>query len=273
MVDQYIYNIKGVGSPLTIGTGGQKIKSVSGVLEVRNNLDNAYARVRGADPVSDNDFVTLRYLRTRGAQITVTGQINGNSPPTPPDGVVYIVTTSGGSFSVNELYYRSGGTWQNIPIVEGQTIVVGTSLVGGTVTFAGDHLYLWDAQSLTWVDVGPVLGASESGHIKSVRSILTPSTAATFNIGTLLVPPGGRVSKAIVNVTAAFNGVGASLSIGDSGNTSSIAIDSEIGLSEVNVYVIDCYVGYGYDTQIIGTFNSAGSTVGNAEIEVFYSLP
>jgi len=271
MAVQYIYNLQGVGTPLTIGLGGHKIRSVASALEVRNNTNNNYASVRGADPVTDDDFVTLRYLRTSGAQITVVGQINGTAPSAPADGVIYIVTTSGGSFLANELYLRKNGMWEFIPHVEGMTVVVGTPLTGGTVSFSGDHLYLWDTQGASWIDVGPVAVTPEVGYVKSARSTVTVASGLTLNIGTS-VPAGARVNRVVVDVTTAFNGTNASLAIGDIAVPNSLAAIEDTHLGNVMTYVINNYVGFSVDTQLVATFDSSGSTVGQAEIEVFYSL-
>jgi hypothetical protein len=45
-----------------IGKGGPQVKNNGGNLDVRNPTDTGYVIVRGADPVGNNDLVTLEYF-------------------------------------------------------------------------------------------------------------------------------------------------------------------------------------------------------------------
>jgi pyridoxal/pyridoxine/pyridoxamine kinase len=68
------YNTNGLSSNVELGDGGVRIKSNSGVLEARNNADGAFAIVRGADPVGDNDVIINKILqRGQGIAITTAG--------------------------------------------------------------------------------------------------------------------------------------------------------------------------------------------------------
>lgn len=49
------------------GRRGVQVKTNSGALEVRNNTDAAFAIARGADPVGNDDLITLRYFNLNNA--------------------------------------------------------------------------------------------------------------------------------------------------------------------------------------------------------------
>lgn len=46
-------------NPVAIGSGGSKLKDVSGVLEAKNNADSALVKMRVLDPVGSTDVDTL----------------------------------------------------------------------------------------------------------------------------------------------------------------------------------------------------------------------
>lgn len=61
-----------------------RLKNNAGIFEARNNADAAYIIGRGADPVGNDDWVTLRYLN--------------NTPPTGSVQVLqYTITAAGGA--------------------------------------------------------------------------------------------------------------------------------------------------------------------------------
>lgn len=55
-----------------IGLGGPQLKNNSGAIEARNAGDSAFAVVRGAAPVGDNDLVTKTYADTLATRSIVT---------------------------------------------------------------------------------------------------------------------------------------------------------------------------------------------------------
>jgi hypothetical protein len=52
------YGLSGVSGNVELSKGGARVKNSSGVVEHRNNADDAYAVVRGADAVGSSDLVT-----------------------------------------------------------------------------------------------------------------------------------------------------------------------------------------------------------------------
>lgn len=56
-----------IGGNLQIGNQGPRIKQNNGVIENRNAADDAFAIVRGADPVDANDLLTKQYFEANNA--------------------------------------------------------------------------------------------------------------------------------------------------------------------------------------------------------------
>lgn len=81
-----------IDAALQLGQGGPKIKNASGAIEARNAGDSAYAVLRGASPVGDDDLVTkawaLANVQETGAvrciRFTV-GTANASSTKQLPD--------------------------------------------------------------------------------------------------------------------------------------------------------------------------------------------
>ncbi len=270
MADSKHFGQSGIGNSVEFGKSGGRIKNNAGVLEVRNNADSAYAIMRGADPIADSDLVTKKFLETQ-VNVFVTGQINGGAAPGVVDGAVYIVTTAGGAYALGELWRGESGAWVQITVPEGLTISVTDALTGGTDTYEADHRYLWDEDSSTWGDIGPVAAATKV--VKSQRAGLVFDSAATVAIGSAL-PVSSRAQKVIVDVTQAFDATGpATAQVGDAGDTDRLAAVAEIDLTTVGTYICDCYHNYGAETQANITFSAGtGGTAGTATVEIVYSL-
>lgn len=262
------YSQIGIGTNVEIGKNGPRFKDTSGIVEFKNNADDAYIVVRAADPVADNDIVTLRYVRTQ-ANVIVTGQIDGTSPPAAVNGAVYVVTTTGGVYTENELWYGEGGSWTAITLLDGMTMRTTTDLTGGNIEFTGDHNYQWDATGGTWVDIGP--STAEGKKAKNERVDLAFNSSSPLNVGTAL-PAGARVQWVKVNVTQAFNGTTEStLSVGDAVDTDRLMTIAEVDLSEVGLYVSTVNYTYSSSTQVIATYVQDSATTGTATIEVLYT--
>jgi len=135
------FGLKGIGSIFSVGKNGPKIKNNAGVIEVKNAADSAYAKLRADHPVADNDVVTKRYLELN-ANIVINGQIDGGAPPSPADGLIYIVTTAGGGYSLNELYRRESGSWVAVTLFDGMKIAIADPLTGGADEYEmGIYMY------------------------------------------------------------------------------------------------------------------------------------
>jgi hypothetical protein len=260
------YGLTGVADSVEIGKGGPRVTDDSGAIEARNNADSAFAVVRAADPVGQDDVVTLRYLQTR-ADTRVTGQIDGGAPPAAGSlGRVFVCTTTGGAYTVNHLYYDDGAAWVDVGPAEGQTIKVTDDLTGGAVEFWGDHVYVWDADGSVWRDLGPL--ASEFAKNEwGERAALAFGTASPLNVGSA-APADAIAFGGVVIVTQAFDGTAPTLTIGDAGDADRLATVGEVNLKATGVYAFDCGYTYSVDTQITATYVADGSAAGAAVILV-----
>ena len=93
------YRLEGIANPCQLGKGGALLKDASGIVQLRNSADSAYARVQGADGVVDDDLVTIRQLNLSAAttEPITSAPIAGADPVTLVMGErVYLSDTGGG---------------------------------------------------------------------------------------------------------------------------------------------------------------------------------
>jgi hypothetical protein len=257
------YGVTGLSTNVELGKGGPRLKNNSGVVEHRNSADSAFVIVRGAHPIGENDLVTKRYLEER-ADVRVTGQIDGGSPPAVVAGAVYIVTTAGGSYSLKELYYGGATSWEAITVLEGMRIGITDALTGGTDEYLADRVYMWDADGATWVNVGPL--PSIPGMVRHERVTIGYTDTGDNNLGSA-VPNAGIAEMITVNVTQAFNGTTPQLKIGDSGDDDRHMTIDEVDLETVGKYVVHLYHKYGSSTQVVANLAIGGSpTAGQCDV-------
>lgn len=271
MAEHKNYGLTGVGPNVEIGKGGPRVKNSSGRVDFRNNADSDYANVAGADPTQDQDFVTKKYLETN-ANVSVTAQIDGGSPGSGAfTGEIAIVTTAGGSFALKELYRWDGSAWVQLTVFEGMRISVTDALSGGTDEYLADHLYLWDEDDSTWVDIGPNSALSNVLRKRSVTVDFNDSDGA-INIGAV-VPVGAIVTRVKANVTQVFNGTTPTLKVGDAGDDDRLMTDQQVCIDVVGLYVTENLHTYGSATQLIATLAKGSSTQGQVDVCVEYFIP
>lgn len=268
------YGVTGVSDNVELGTGGAKVRSVTDgatkAVEARNNLDNAYVKIRADHPVDPNDVVTLQYLRTKG-DVIVTGQINGGSPPAAGVvGRVFVCTTTGGSYTVTRLYYDNGASWTHVGPAEGQSMAVTDALSGGAIEFLADHAYLWDLDSTIWVDLGPSAGSSESKHVVQRSVDIAYTDSGAINVGAQ-ISANGRVTSILISVTTVFNGTAPTLTVGDAGDASRLVAAADVNLKVVGIYTLDVSHKYASLTQVTTTVTPDSSTTGAANVTLLYA--
>lgn len=270
MADQKNYGLSGIGENVEIGKKGPKLKNNNGVIEHTNNDGSDFAIVRGADPVGENDLVTKKYLESK-ANISVTGQIDGGSPGVGSFvGDVRVVTTAGGTYSLKELYRWDGTEWVLLNVKDGLRVSVTTSLTGGSDTYTGDHIYLYDEDTLSWLDVGPSNAISNIVRTQRKTIDFNDSDGA-INIGDL-IPANAIIVSTSVSVTQAFNGTNPSLEVGDSTDSDRHMAPNEICLETVGLYTTKNYHLYGANTQVIATLSKGASTQGQASLLVEFAI-
>jgi hypothetical protein len=279
------YRQSGVSAVLEFSKGGAKVKNSSGVVEARNNGDSAYAVVRGADPVNANDLVTKQYLEAHAA-IAVIGNIYDSGGSTPAstqftgagqEGKIAICNQSVGSFTIDYLYRLdtwntdvATSTWTEIVPTEGMSINVTDASSGGTDTYLADHIYIYDADTTTWIAVGPA--AADVSISKNLQAVLADDTSSPLACGT---PSAANsvITKVIIKVTTAFDGTAPLLDIGISGTTDLYMDQTEIDLKTIGTYIVDLHEIDTGPTAIIATYVADSSTVGDANILIHYETP
>ena len=268
------YNQSGIGTLVELGKRGPQLKNNSDVIEHRNQADSAFVVARAADPVGPNDLVTKQYMETR-ANVIVTGQIDGGSPPAAgPVGTIYVCTTTGGAYTEKYLYRSDGSTWVEIVPIEGMVMSITDALTGGNITFQADHLYMWDADGTDWINLGP--SAAESGLVKSARLAVAYTDGDDPVQATLIknLPAGCVVTKVLVNVTQAWGSPLPIMTIGDTSDPDRLAQDKDIDLNKVGLYTLDNAHLYGSATDVNVYIDDNGATpaAGAALIIVQYDL-
>ena len=266
------YDVNGVSSTVELGKSGAVVRSVTDgstkAIEARNNVDDAYVKIRADHPVDANDVVTLRYLQTKGAVI-VLGQIDGGGsiPSASPAGRMFICTTTGTIYTVKYLYYANGSSWEEVIPSEGLSVAVTDALTGGTIEFEADHKYIWDADGSTWLNLGVYVPLSESIQCKTVDLVF--GSSGSVNIGAAL-PANATVLRTSINVVQAFNGAAPTVKIGDAGVTDNLMSTTGNSLKETSLFITENSYLYVLATQLIATYVADGSSAGSAKIIVQY---
>ena len=207
-------------------------------------------------------------INTHSSGAVVADQINGGAPPAVVNGQIRIVTTTGGAYTVKELWRGEGGNWVKLTLIDGQSMHVTQDLNGGTDTYIGEHLYLWDATGGVWVDNGPV--SAYNRVTRNARTVLAFNDASPKNIGAQ-IPAQSEVIRCTIHVTVAFDGA-PTLEIGDAGDTDAIMDNASIDLSTIGIYIVQGLTYYAALTQLIATYAQGGATVGSAKIHIDYDV-
>lgn len=264
------YGQSGIAASVELGQGGARLRNNGGVVEARDNADSALARVSAADPTDEANLVTLGYLR-RNANVRITGQIDGTSPPAAAAlGSMYVCTTTGGAYTVNRLYYSTGSAWEEKIPPEGFVVAITDALTGGDVEFLADHVYLWDEDGGAWEDIGP--SASSASKQVRQRSVDFTFASGALNVGAA-VPENARVLSIAVAVTQAFNGAAPTLIVGDAGDTDRHMTTAEVNLKSVGVYASPLSHAYSVLSQVTALVVPDGSATGAGNITITYAEP
>ena len=288
------YGLNGVNSVVELGKGGANVKNSSGVVEARNNADDAYAVVRAASPVAANDVVTKAYLEAYGSPVVygniydVGAGVGGSTQFTGAgqEGLLAICNDTGlTGFTKNYLYRLDtwdtdvdNSTWTEIVPTEGMTFAMTDASSGGDETYEADHVYIWDTDGTpSWQDIGPA--ASQTYYVKAVsgNALETDGDGShTLDASAPSIPAAARITDWQVDVIAAFLGSGTPTMSLDSvnGSVGDIAATTEIDLENTGLYTGKCYIEATASDGIEYTLTNmalAGQT-GDAEITVSYSV-
>lgn len=264
------YDVNGISTNVELGKRGPRLKNNSDVIEHRNQDDDGFVVARGAHPLDENDFATKRYVDTHSG-ISVTGQIDGGSPPAvQAAGTVYVCTTAGGVYVLNTLYRSDGSSWIAITLSEGMTMVATDGFTGGTVEFTADHLYLWDEDGTSWNDIGP--SAASSGVVKTARLTVTYEDTGVNLLK--LLPAGAVASKIVVNVTQVWDDPLCTLIVGDTVDDDRLMTAVGNDLTKLGVQRSEPSYLYGSGTNVNITLADNGGTpsTGIAMVLINYDI-
>lgn len=202
-----------------LGLGGPNLKANAGAVEARNAADSAFAIVRGASPVNDNDLVTKQYVDTLSRPFVIAAQFDGNNaiPANTAVERFLIVSTTGANATIGQLLWDDGlnaGTMVVLAALEGRTVFTSAAFSGGTVTFAANAFYVWDTVSTSWLleSTPAALGA-----VREIRYALTNANGAQDSA--TKIPANAFVMTATIEITTPYSG-GATISLGQAGSVS-----------------------------------------------------
>lgn len=252
-------NIKGtVSSFFHIGKRGPQWKNNSGVIEAKNFADSAYAKVRGATPVDDNDLVTKYYADSLEKPLIVKRQADCSVSLPNNTGVRgwVVVTTAGSGAVIGDILYDDGsgsGTMTIVPAVEGRTLAITDSLSGGTISFDPDSVYIWDSDGSSWIKIGDI--GSVTGAVREIRKVIDNSASQDT---TTQIPANARVTHCSIETTTAYS-AGATISVGNTA-TADLFMDTGQNDPEDN----EEYFTVDQDTDQGGSATVARVTIGGA---------
>lgn len=264
------YGLAGVSGDVELGRGGVRIRSESGVLVARQNNGSTSARVAGADPQTDMDFVTKGYLE-RKADIIVSGSLNGGSPPAVVNGQVLFCTATGGGFTSGELYRGESGVWTLLPKFAGMKISV---TIAGIGSFQADSLYLWDVEGTSWILIGATPATTAVKRYLSFD--ITMATPTGVNAISNL-PSGAIVTSVLVQVTTVFNGTSPTIAVGfatdtPTANAGAMATD-EVDMKTLGLYQADARLVNPSSQNLNINYTKSTSTTGQLNVLVEYFMP
>lgn len=253
-----------------IGLGGPQVKGNGAALEARNSGDSAFTIVRGASPVGDNDLVTKQYADTLSTRAIVTAQISGASALPTNSGVEHfiVVTTTGGTGTIGQLYWDDGSGSGNVQIVaatSGMMIVCTQAFSGGTITLAGDTLYIWDAGTSAWT----LAGGSTSGAVREIRFAVT--NAASQSSATT-IPANAIVNDVKLDVTTPYS-AGATVSIGQTGSASLLQATGDNLATVAGIYDVEQDTAWGASALAVLVTVAGAPAAGAGQVVVQYSVP
>lgn len=253
-----------------IGLGGPNIKNNAGVIEARNAGDSAFAVVRGATPVGDNDLVNKQYADTLASRSVVTAQFDGSTAIPANTGVerFLVVSTSGVNANIGDLLWDDGTAVGNMVklVAVARSIITTVALSGGTISFSADSQYFWDTGSTSWINIG---GTSLSG---SLRSIQYAVTNAASQDSASKVPANAFVRSCLFEVTTPYSG-GATVSIGQAGSLALLQATTDNLATVVNQYEVQQRTAWGASALAIRTTVAGAPAAGAGVVNVTYELP
>lgn len=267
--------VDAVSKLFQIGIDGPQIKAESGSeMQIRNNDDTGFARVKVGAPVDDQDAVTKFYADTLSKPIIVSRQADTSSalPTNTAQRGFVVVTTAGTGAVIGDLLYDDGsgsGDMQILAAVEGRTIAVTDSLTGGTISFEPDSIYIWDADGGSWIKVGDVGNTTGAKRVVRYNIDNTADQDSTFEI-----PANAIIHECIVKITTSYSG-GATIEVGRASDTDLImlASDNKAQAPAGRLFSVEQDTEWGVSADAVKTTITGAPAAGAGVVIVFFSIP
>lgn len=250
------------------GPGGPGWNANSGAIEGRNAANSAFAVVRGAIPVGDNDLTTKQYVDTIFKPTPVSVQFNGASALPANSGTEkwYVVTTTGVNATIGQILWDDGtglGTVVVLPAVAGNEIVTTATFSGGTITLQTNQNYVWSGSA--WINISP----SVAGVVSCIRM---PITTAASQSSTSTIPANAVISRCLANITTPFS-AGATLSVGQTGSTALLLATTDVTATLANLYDAPQDTAWGASALAVLVTVGGAPAAGAGFVSVYYAVP
>jgi hypothetical protein len=254
-----------------LGLTGPNLKANAGVVEARNSGDSAFALVRGATPVGNNDLATRAFVIQLTARTIVSAQFDGNNalPANTATEHFEVVTTTGANASIGQLIYDDGtavGTATVLTAVDSRLIITTMAFTGGTISLKAESLYTWDTTSSAWLNAG---GSQQSGAVRVIRYAVT--NAATQD-STSQIPANAVVIRARLNVTVPYSG-GTTISLGQPGSLSLLQTTTDNRPTVADIYEVPQETAWGGVAAVVRMTVIGAPAAGAGFVLVEYSVP
>ena len=255
-----------------LGKQGPQLKNSSGIVQIRNSDDTAFAKLQAAAPEGDNDAVTLKYFTTYKGSVKIADQADCSTalPDNTAARRYLVVTTPGNGAAIGDLLFDDGsgsGTMEIIVAAEGRTIAVTDALSGGQVTFDPDSFYIWDADTSAWIKIGDI--GSVTGARRVVR--YTINNAATQDSNNE-IPANARILAASVEITTPYS-AGGTITIGRASSAALLQDTGDNDPQAANAYESDQDTAWGGTAAAVRTTVGGSPAAGAGVVKVEYTVP
>ena len=293
MADVKKYGLSGVGSTVELGKQGAKIKNNAGVVEIKNNADDAFAKLRVANAVGSNDAVNKTTMETAiGTALTSAvvyksvfdaSNSNYNAITDPKQGWLYKVSVEG---TISNVEWKVGDNLIINKDVTGHPVaadvdkidnteatdILRTGDVSSNADFTQDTAKLASRATIATYVAAQISAIPAGDAATPTRTAaLAFGTSSPLNIGAAL-PANAKVKNVVINVVTPFNGTAPTLNIGVAGTPDALMAAAQIDLKTAGLYIGDCFVKYTSATQLIATYAADSSSAGAADLEIEYSV-
>jgi hypothetical protein len=253
------------------GPKGPAFKRNGTALEARTFDDAAFAVLRGATPIADNDVATKQYVDTGNKPVTVTAQFDGNNA-LPANTVVehlYVVTTTGPNATIGQLLFDDGsnaGIAQVLAAIDGRSVFTTAAFAGGTITLEARAYYTWSVGAAAWqLETTPQI----AGAVREIRYAI--GTAGTQD-SAAKVPANAIVVACQVRIVTPFTG-GTGIEVGRAGSLALLVATTENAPTIAGLYDVPQDTSWGGAALAVRTTVIGGPVAGAGFTIVRYTEP